>query len=207
MFRENKIKMDHAKSFYDRFKEIHRETHYKLVNALLQPFVRPQDYFKGTGILESSYFALSEDISGYLKSSGTEVNEDFDIKLRRSFSPKNGSFSKRPLLVIEYGRTLADNVPDKIFERFDNGWEAIYFLAGVWAAQTNKFVGGRYSRKNLLAWNIPMIVSWTMDKGLIRLNNVSKLGKKLPHEEDIRTIIEFVNNPHRDQMSLDLIIE
>jgi len=194
------------RQFYQNFESIHNETHGGLVAALSVPLVRPKLHFNGTGLFYKNYSQLTTDITDYFISKGMDLDPKFKEDLFFSFreNPKGGKPVKKALLEIEYGRIWGQQVPEKIFETFDDGWDAVYFHAGMWLGKNVNYF---YTEKKLKAWKVSHTVAKTMDMGIRVLNKHEKLlKKKLPRRKKIQAKVDYVLDPHRDQIELDGIV-
>jgi len=185
----------------DRLNQIPRELKDTLVETLLGDYQHPGFYFKDDRLYKKSRDILSFEISEYLNGRGVDIGKDFPNKLYLSFTAKKGekSMSNRaPLFRIIDGQVIGDKVDDDIFFQL-NGWEAIYFLVGLYHCRTSGFVGDRYTKTRLNAWSVPEIVAYTIEQGIKKLQKYEKnLIKKLPHKDQILEACRYVRRPQMD---------
>lgn len=201
--------MEDARNLYQKLSILHREVHGGLVTALSSPVVSPQAYFMGKGILQKNYRGLADDIAGYLRDKGMDISDEFKDKLFFSFLSRNRRPARQALLDIEYGRIWADKFPDEVFQAFNDerlaAWIITYLLPGIWLGKNAGYVGNQLTKKRLEAWRTPELIGWLMQKGISKLNKYEGvLGKKLPHRKDIGDIADYLVNPNRDQLELEL---
>lgn len=135
---------------------------------------------------------LAERIAGYLDRRGVSIREqDGDVSTKSRIYQ---TINKEPLKRVEYGILNAKGISKELFERLTE-WEALYFLAGIWAKKSTKNESLRYDRGLLERQPVKLIIAETIYAGINYLGVIQRREKekgryktdiKLPYAEEIK---------------------
>lgn len=184
---------------YARFSLLGTNVRERLIGGLTQPFVRPTEYFREEGLFANGYYyALATSLARYLGRRGVPLDGEFGAKLQHSFreNSRGGTLCRDALLQMTYGRIWGDHVPDEIFRNFDEGWDALYFLAGIWLSKNSPAYAWQIDDRELRKWPIHRIVGEYMQLGVHRLNKyMEEIGKNLPHKDFVQEKAAYLISP------------
>lgn len=165
-----------------------------------------------------NYQSLISDLSSYLRSREIQTDKGFYEKLFRAFTPTRKAknivepdYHEKLLLDILTGGLIVDKVPDDVMHSLHE-WEGIYFLSGVNASMSpNTWFDYKLTKSRLKSWSVTETVAWTIRNGIRFLEpHEQRLGKSLPHAQDITDKCNYAFNPSeyqaakREQIKLEL---
>jgi len=183
--------------------EYKTQTKSQFVDALLHGIISPDVLTAPRGARYKKTTLIDRYLEEFFE--GADLKEDEELSQPFDLNKVYNSIYKEPLKRVLYGALNSEDVPSEIFRQL-TGWEAVYFLAGVWNGKFN----GRFNRASLEKNSLYHSVSGIILDGIELMENIVEDPEKysdgrvcyetkpaMPHAAEIRKRIQAADQENR----------